>query len=300
MRSIDWEMMPYFLAVARSGSLRSGASLLNVSYGTLNRNIQALESSYGARLFHRSRKGFTLTEAGMAILPLAESSEEILQKARHRVEGLDRTEAGRIRFSLPQMLGYDIVAPIIAKFQNLYPAIQVEVRITSDVESIPDGTTDVGLRGAYEIDEDVVAKKLYRIAVSLFASQTYVETVFPTAGSNGAGLSWIGMSENQDTKNLMKRAGYPLADIRHIVTDGHMRLCLLRQGCGMSHLPLIFESLYTDICRVPQAEVTLDRYLWIVCHEDLAGTVRVRRFVDFLMQELIDLKPLMQGELFQK
>ena len=95
MRSIDWEMMPSFLAVVRGGSLRSAARLLNVNYGTLNRNVQALEASYGTRLFHRSRKGFTLTDAGRALLPLAESGEEILQKARRHVEAWTEPKRGR-------------------------------------------------------------------------------------------------------------------------------------------------------------------------------------------------------------
>lgn len=300
MRSIDWEMMPYFLAVARCGSLRSGANLLNVSYGTLNRNILALEASYGSRLFNRSRRGFSLTEVGHALLPLAESGEEILQKARRRVEGLDQTEAGKIRFSMPQMLGYDIIAPIIAKFQAIYPEIQIELRLTSTIENISSGVTDVALRGAYEITDDVVARKLYPMAGSLYASQKYVEEIVPTAGPNGAGLSWIGLPGDQEAKFLLDRTPFPNATVRHVVADGYMRVNLLRQGCGMAYLPVIFESLYPDIRRVPVAETTLGRSLWILLHEDLAGTVRVRRFVDFLTQELLLLKPAMQGDAYQK
>ncbi len=300
MRSVDWELMPYFLAVARGGSLRSAARLLNVNYGTLNRNVQALEASYGARLFHRSRQGFALTEAGFALLPLAESGEEILQKARRRVEGLDRTEAGTIRFSLPQMLAYDVTAPIIAKFQAKYPDIQIELRLTSTIENIAAGETDVALRAAFEITDDVVARKLYPMAVSLFASQSYIENVFPTRGPMGEGLSWIGLPTITDSKKWLNRTNFPNATVRHEVSDGYMRLNLLRQGCGMTHLPVIFESLFADICRVPGAETTADRSLWIVLHENLGRTVRVRRFVDFLTRELWELKPAMQGEFYQK
>jgi DNA-binding transcriptional LysR family regulator len=293
-------MMPYFLAVARGGSLRSGARLLNVNYGTLNRNVQALEASYGTRLFRRSHQGLALTEAGLALLPLAENGEETLQRARRRVEGLDKTESGKIRFSLPQMLGYDVMAPIIAKFQANYPEIEIELRLSSTVENIAAGVTDVALRSAYEINDDVVAQKLYPMAVSLFASQTYIDEVFPTAGPNGAGLSWIGLSGDQNAKNWLNRTDYPHGRVHHAVADGYMRLSLLRQGCGMTYLPVIYERIFDDVCRVPGAEATFDRNLWIVHDEDLGRTVRVRRFVDFLRQELLDLKPAMQGEFYQK
>ena len=300
MRSIDWEMMPYFLAVARCGSLRSAARLLNVNYGTLNRNVQALEASYGTRLFHRSRQGFTLTDAGLALLPLAESGEETLQKARRRIEGLDRTESGKIRFSLPNMLGYDVVAPIISKFQTIYSNIQIEIRLTSTIENISSGATDVALRAAYELTDDVVARKLYPMAVSIYASKTYVEETFPKAGYNGAGLGWLGLPGDLDSKNWPNRADFPDARIRHVVDDGYMRLNLLRHGCGMAYLPVIFESIFDDICKVPGAETTFSQNLWIVLHEDLGRTVRVRRFVDFLTKELLALKPIMQGDIHQR
>lgn len=299
LRSIDWEMMPYFLAVARGGSLRSAARLLNVNYGTLNRNVQALEASYGTRLFHRSRQGFTLTDAGLALLPLAEAGEETLQKARRHVEGLDRTESGKIRFSLPSMLGYDVVAPIISKFQTKYPDIQIEIRLTSSIENISKGATDVALRTAYEINDDVVARKLYPMAVSIYASKDYIEEAFPNAGANGAGLGWIGLPADLENKNWLTRTDFPDARIRHVVDDGYMRLKLLREGCGMAYLPVVFESIFADVRRVPGAETTFIQNLWIVLHEDLGRTVRVRRFVDFLTKELLALKPSMQGEIHQ-
>ncbi|OUS07245.1 LysR family transcriptional regulator [Rhodobacterales bacterium 52_120_T64] len=299
MRSIDWEMMPYFLAVARCGSLRSAANLLNVNYGTLNRNVQALEASYGTRLFHRSRQGFTLTDAGLALLPLAESGEETLQKARRQVEGLDRTESGKIRFSLPHMLGYDVVAPIISKFQTQYPDIQIEIRLTSTIENISAGATDVALRAAYEINDDVVARKLFPMAVSIYASKTYIENAFPGVGISGAGLDWIGLPGDLENKNWLNRTGFPDARIRHVVDDGYMRLSLLRQGCGMAYLPVVFESIFDDVCKVPNAETTFIQNLWIVLHEDLGRTVRVRRFVDFLTKELLAMKSSMQGEIRQ-
>jgi DNA-binding transcriptional LysR family regulator len=300
MGPIDWELMPYFLAVVRSGTLRSGARLLGVNYGKINRNIQALEASYGARLFHRPRRGFTLTEAGAALLPLAEDGEKILVRARRQVEGLDRTETGKIRFSMPQMLAYDIVAPIIAKFQHAYPDIQVEVRLTSDIENIEKGETDVALRGAFELHDDVVARKLFPIAIAVYASETYARDVLPKAGPKGAGLSWIGVPQRYQTNNWLQQSEFANADMHQVMADGYMRLCLLRQGCGLSYLPVIFESIFPDIRRVPGTEAALDRSLWIVSHQDLGRTVRVRRFVDFLAREMNELGPQMQGEFYRK
>ena len=60
MQAIDWEMMPYFLAVARGGSLRSGADLLGANHGTVDRHIKSLEASYGIQLFQRTKPDLEL------------------------------------------------------------------------------------------------------------------------------------------------------------------------------------------------------------------------------------------------
>lgn len=295
MRSFDWELLPYFLAVARAGSLRSAARLMNANYGTVNRNIQALEASYGVRLFLRSRRGFSLTEAGEALLPLVEKTEQTVLAARKRVEGLDKTETGSIRFSLSPTLAYDIISPIIGRFHEKYPDIQIEMRLTAEVESISNDETDISLRAARAVDDDVVARKLFNLAVGVYASNSYIDTVVAEAGPMGEGLSWIGFPGDFDTDKWLTQSPFPHAEIRHMVSDGYMRAHLVQENCGLSHLPVFFERIFPDLRRVPNTELTCDQSLWILFHSDLQKTIRVRRFVDHLTEELLNIRKNMQA-----
>ncbi len=285
MRTFDWELLPYFLAVARAGSLRSAAKQTNTSYGTVNRNVQALEASYGVRLFHRSKRGFALTEFGEALLPVVEDAEKTIMAARKRVEGKDKSETGSIRFSLSPTIAYDIVAPIIGRFHEQHPAIDIEVQLTSEIESITDDQADISLRAAAEVTDDVVARKLFQLKIGVYASKRYVDEVFSKAGPNGEGLTWIG------TKNdyLRPSAQFPMANVRHSVEDGHMRARLVNQHCGMSHMPTLFEASNPDLCRIPGTGLSNGPWLWILLHSDLQKTVRVRRFVDLLAREMMKL-----------
>ena len=110
-----------FLAVARGGSLRASAAIMNANHATVKRNIRVLEATYGVQPFTRSRRGFQLTAVGEALLPLVEEAERVFQGARRRVDGLDKTETRTIRFSLSPMMAYDMVAPILARFSELIP-----------------------------------------------------------------------------------------------------------------------------------------------------------------------------------
>ena len=286
MRTFDWELLPHFLAVARAGSLRAAAQLIGANYGTVNRNIQALEASYGVRLFNRSKRGFTLTEFGEALLPMAEAAERAVIAARKQVEGLDRSEAGKIRFSLSPTLAYDIVAPLIARFSDQYTEIDIEVRLTSEVESIPNDETDVSLRAAREVTDNVVARKLFPLDLGVFVSKDYLEDVVPKAGPDGEGLTWIGLPNRGGIYGGLSDASFPGATVRHEVADGHMRARLVAQGMGMSHMPILFETVFPNLHRMPGTETTPGPSLWLLLHSDLRKTARVRRFVDFLAIEL--------------
>ncbi len=289
MRTTDWQQLPHFLAVARAGSLRAAAQLAGANYGTVNRSIQALEASYGARLFHRSRRGFTLTEFGEALMPIAEDAEQKVIAARKRVEGMDKSESGKIRFSLSPTLAYDIVAPIIARFGDQYPEIDIELRLTSDVESITNDETDISLRAAIEVTDDVVARRLFRLDLGTYASSDYVEKIVPNAGPEGLGLTWIGLPGDGDAKSWLARSSFPKAAVRHEVTDGHMRAHLVSLGAGISHMPVLFEQFFPNLRRMPETEIFNGPWLWILLHTDLRKTVRVRRFVDFLTAEMLAL-----------
>lgn len=289
MRTFDWELLPHFLAVARAGSLRAAAQLTGVNYGTVNRSIQALEASYGVRLFHRSRRGFSLTEFGEALLPMAEEAELKVIAARKRVEGLDKSETGKIRFSLTPTLAYDIVAPLIARFSDQYPEIDIEVRLTSEVESITNDETDISLRAANDVTDDVVARKLFQLNLGVYVSRDYLKNVVPNAGSDGFGLTWIGFPKQNDTQDWLSRSPFPNAKMRHEVSDGHMRMSLVNLNAGMSYFPVLFEPVFPELRRMPGTEISSGPWLWILLHSDLRKTVRVRRFVDFLTAELLAL-----------
>ena len=290
MRTFDWELLPHFLAVARAGSLRAAANLIGANYGTINRNIQALEASYGVRLFHRSRRGFTLTEFGESLLPMAEAAEREVIAARKHVEGLDRSETGKIRFSLTPTLAYDIVAPMITRFSDLYPEIDIELRLTSEVESILNDETDVSLRAARDVTDDVVAQKVLQFDLGVYASQEYLEQVVPRAGLDGEGLTWIGLPANGAAFGELSVEPFPKAAIRHEVADGYIRTRLVTLGLGMAHMPVLFQTVFPNLRQMPGTTVTQGPSLWILLHSDLRKTVRVRRFVDFLATELRSLR----------
>lgn len=299
VKSHDWEQMPYFLAVARSGSLRAAGEALGATHGTVDRHVRALETAYGVQLFRRTRGGLSLTREGRALVPLAEDAETLFLNARRHLQGLDSVEKGTIRFSLTGTMAYEIIAPILAKFSNEFPLIDLDIRVSDQFDDINRLETDVSLRYAREIKDDVVARKLFPMALAPLASRQYLERHLPNAGDDGEGLHWIGWHEKPRAAAIPAQEDFPKADIRHSVADHVMQLSLLRQDAGMLNTLTYFTRLYPNLVMVPGGKTRLEGTpsLWILLHSDLRRTARVRRFVDFLADELLALKPQLQGSL---
>ncbi|MCJ8323320.1 MAG: LysR family transcriptional regulator [Hyphomicrobiales bacterium] len=291
---LGWEHMPYFLAVARSGSLRAAAAEFNTTHGKINRQIGALETSYGVQLFSRSQTGLNLTPAGETLLPLAEDMEDMFIDARRYLLGLDRKESGIVRISMMTTFACEIMAPILAKLSKRYPDINIEVSLTDGLENLSRLESDISIRLAFDIEDDVVARKLYPVAIGTYASQAYLDEYLNNASPNGQGLHWIGAGQGLPA-NWVDNTPFPKAEIRHNIAETMLRLQLIRHGYGMAILPAYVSQKYPELVQVPGTSLALGRSVWILLHENLLKTTRVRRFADFISNELTKIKPMMQG-----
>ena len=86
---IDWNDIPYFLAVADSGTLTGAASKLSVNHSTVFRRINTLEEKLGLRLFDRLPEGYSLTEAGSSVVEHARLAESSIHSFERAVAGKD-------------------------------------------------------------------------------------------------------------------------------------------------------------------------------------------------------------------
>ena len=80
---LDWERLRLFHAVAEAGSFTEAARRLHMSQPALSRQIQGLEASINAKLFHRHARGLAMTHEG----------EQLHQATRDMAEAVDRTQA---------------------------------------------------------------------------------------------------------------------------------------------------------------------------------------------------------------
>jgi DNA-binding transcriptional LysR family regulator len=86
-----------FITVAREGTVSRAATLLHLTQPAVSLQLKGLEESTGLQLFNRTPGGFTLTEAGAALLPLAHRTVSASADFRTAADSLRESLRGTLR-----------------------------------------------------------------------------------------------------------------------------------------------------------------------------------------------------------
>jgi len=276
------------LAVARAGSLRSAAAQTGGTHATLRRQIEGLEAQLGVHLFRRGASGLTLSAAGRKLLPQALEAEAALRQGFNAVRGLDSDASGRIRLSADPLTAHYLLAPVLADFLSLYPDIQLDLSLSYAIDSIEKNETDVSIRHVRAVTGDAVGRKVAPLSLGVFASRSYIDRHLHTAGPRGEGLTWLGYGPVPEFQAMIAATPYPKASVRHTIADPAMHLHLARAGLGMTILAAWMETVFSELQRLPGTDLDQSRATWILMHGDLRRVRRVRLFVDFLYESLLE------------
>ena len=163
-----------FVRSAESGSFSAAARRLGLTPAAVSKNVAQLESKLGVRLFQRSTRSLTLTEAGEHFLLDATSGLESLQSAIANLASSSGVPAGTLKVSLAPAFGRDYVLPFLGDFLKQYPKVTPDWHFENrQVDLIAEGF-DAAIGGGIELAPGVVARELARLHLIAVASPGYL------------------------------------------------------------------------------------------------------------------------------
>ncbi len=183
-----------FVRSAEHGSFSAAARRLGLTPAAVSRNVAALEANLKLRLFHRSTRSLTLTEAGERFLISMREHLEGLQGAIAEISNEQAEPAGVLKVSLPPGLGTGYILPMLPDFMKRYPLVQPEWMFENrQVDLIGEGY-DAAIGGGFELASGVVARPLAPAHLVAVASPAYMQGRVPPVDPAGlAGFDGIVM-----------------------------------------------------------------------------------------------------------
>jgi len=289
----NWDDLRYFLAVARKGSVRGAAAGLNVNHSTVSRRIDAFEKKLGVRLFERLSTGYLITQAGEEMLQSAEQVEAEIAAIDRRVVGRDARLSGLLRVTLHESLAQKLLMPDLAVFCETYPEIELELIISHSMADLAKREADIAIRISNNPPETLVGRRILKYAAAIYASEDYLAR--NDFASGGEDLTWIGWSDAVSDPQWVRDSPYPKAPTHNRIVNPLSQLEAVKAGMGLSMLPCFMCDTEPTLRRVPPAVTSPGRDIWLLTHEDLRNTARVRRFLDFMAEAMLAKRDLIEG-----
>jgi DNA-binding transcriptional LysR family regulator len=163
-----------FAETARLGSFAAVAKARDTDPSTVSRKLAALEDSLGVRLFQRTTRSLSLTEAGdlylTRALPLIEELTRIGLEARET----KAEPKGTLRLTASVTFGQAMILPLLPDFRAAYPDIRLECLFTDQNLDLIADRIDLAIRLAPSIEGDVIAARLMTTRYRVVASPAYL------------------------------------------------------------------------------------------------------------------------------
>ena len=272
----DWSRLRVVLALRRGRTLSAAGRLLGVDHTTVARQLSGLERDFAGLLFERGPEGFTATPLGEAVVAAAERMEDEVNGLLRRLDGAATGLTGSVRLTATPYLAASILAPAVGEFLRECPGLQLELIGDNRNLDLSRREADLALRMARPDKPGLVTRRLGEIAFACYAAAEDRRSF--------DAQSFLVYGDESGSAPLQRYLSDLVAPERVILRSNTMQALVAatrdRLGCGL--LPCFTAECDPALrrVRVPYAMPPLT--LWLVYHEDLKRSPRVRAAIAFI------------------
>ncbi len=284
-----WELYRTFVEAMRAGGLSGAARRLGLSQPTASRHIQALEAALGLPLFARSPRGLVPTSAAIDLLPHAEAMAAAAAALLRSASGEVDAPCGVVRLAASEIIGCEVLPPILAQFREIYPRIDLELTLSNRNEDLLRREADIAVRMTRPTQQALLARRIGKVEIGLFAHRRYAERFgLPQTPDQLPQHCWIGFDrDDRSFRSVGPAAAHVTREMFGFRSDCDLaQLAALRAGLGVGGCQLNLAKRDPDLLPVLGKTHVFVMEMWLAMHENLKATRRMRLLFDFLAPPL--------------
>lgn len=157
MSSIGPGDLASFLAIARHGSFRRAADAIGCTPSALSHALRTLEERLDVRLFNRTTRSVTLTEAGAQLYARLAPAFRDIDDALDDLNNFRGTPTGTLRLNAARSSAEMVLRPMISRFLVAFPQVRVDLVISNGLIDLVSGGFNAGVRFGETIAQDMIA-----------------------------------------------------------------------------------------------------------------------------------------------
>ena len=288
--NFDWNHIRAFLVTAEEGTLSAAAKALNLTQPTLSRQVCALEAELKITLFERVGQRLVLTDSGLELLEHARAMGDAALDFSLSATGQSQQIEGSVIISADELTAAYILPKIIAKLRTEEPRIDIEVVVTNETSDLKRREADIAIRNFHPKQNDLIAKKLGDEVIWLYATPQYLDTLPSiTDFSELEDIQIIGFDRNNSVTDVLNQQGWKLSkhNFSLITSFQLLQLALCKEGQGVIFFPQRMGDHEPTLVRAfEHMGPVMKLPVWLVCHQELRTSLRLRRVFDFISTEM--------------
>jgi len=172
---MDIESLKAILAVQTCGSLAGAARALDLDPSSVSRTVAAVEAELGIRLFQRTTRKLTVTEAGQHFLRRIRPLIDEMDVAFEDAQGRRSQPSGMLRLTASVAYSAEVIVPLLTGFQDAYPDVSVELQSTDVNVDLVENGIDLAIRLAPSPSGDLISSRLATTRYMAVASPHYLK-----------------------------------------------------------------------------------------------------------------------------
>lgn len=290
--------------VAAVGNLSAAARSMGMSQTMVTKHLAALEARLGAKLFHRTTRRLSITEAGRSYL---EASERVLAdiEAANAAVAADRVEPrGLLRLNVPVVFGTRQIASLLPEFAQRHPRVTLELGLNDRQVDLAEEGWDMAIRIGALTDSSLVARRLAPCRMVACAAPSYLKargtprTVAQLADHNCLGYTLAQSGTERWNFGRRAQVNVPVSgDLR--ANNGDALLAAAVAGQGIIYQPtfIVADDLRAGrLTTLPLDQPTNERLaVHAVYLPDRHPPAKVRAFIDFIAERFAPEPPWDHG-----
>lgn len=285
-----WEGVTEFVAVAETDSFTLAAKRLGISTAQVSRQVSALEARLATKLFHRTTRRVSVTEAGQIYFQRCRQVLDGLAEAERTITNLQSTPRGRLRITAPVTYGEKTIAPLVNDFVLRYPQLEIELDLTNRTVDLVAEGYDLAVRMGNLGSSTLMARRLASRTQYVCASPGYM-------ASHGAphslselhshnclqsNVDYWRFQENQKTRSFKVKGNIRCG-------SGWALLDAALKGIGIVQLPAYYVQPHLQsgklVALLTQHQQP-DEGIWALYPHNRHLSPKVRYLLDYLAQSL--------------
>ena len=289
MRAFDWDDLRFALAVASGGSLAAGGRLLGVNHTTVLRRIAGLEKRLGARLFERLPSGYALTPLGEELVgPRAAST----QASTARAEACRRR---RRRVGRGQVTTTDTLAVPLPEICRARARIRHRIERTQPVPQSDRREADVAIRPADDPPPTLFGRRIASVGFAVYGRRDRFAKPLPFAEL--VRHPFVAPDDSLSATAAARWIASVLPDATIAArADSFVTLAAIAEaGLGLAVLPCYLGDRSQKLVRLSRPIEAMRTGLWLLTHEQLRRTARIRAVLEFVGTALAKRRKAIEG-----